>query len=388
MKTVEITIEPKVLTWARESIGKTIDDIAHHLKVGKDVVQQWEIGQKPVRLTQLEKMANYYKRPLAALFLPEPPKEIPLPKDYRTLPLDERKGFSSKTLLAIRRAERVRRLTIEMSVKAEQQINTNIVNANLNDNIEQLGEKVRGHLGIATEAQFKWLDENAAFNEWRNLLERNDILVLQGSVPLEDTRGFSISEKSYPVIFVNKRDSDNGKIFSLFHEYSHLMLNISGICDMAERVYLTEDDRQVETFCNYFAGAFLVPKNSLLGHPLIRKTNGIAFDDEILQELAAQFKVSPEVILRRLVICGKTSNDYYNKKKVEWDEKYKEFAQKKKFGRKVPAKACLQENGRPFVTLVLSSYGSETISLSDVSDYLGIKVKHLPNVEKLIYGKA
>lgn len=388
MHTVEIQIEPKVLTWARESIGKTIDEMAHRLKVDREVIQQWENDRKPVRLTVLEKMANYYKRPLAAFFLPEPPQEIPLPKDYRTLPLDERKGFSDKTLLAIRRAGRIRHLAIEISGKVEQQINTNVVNANLNDNIEQLGERVRGQLGVSIEAQFKWHDENAAFNEWRKILERNDILVLQGSVPLEDTRGFSISEKSYPVIFVNKRDSENGKIFSLFHEYSHLMLNISGICDMADRFYLTDEDRRVEAFCNYFAGAFLVPKNNLLGHPLVSNTNGIAFDDDILQQLAAQFKVSAEVILRRLVICGKTSNEYYNKKKSEWNKRFKEFAPKKKFGRKVPSKACLQENGRPFVALVLSSYGSEKISLSDVSDYLSIKVKHLPDVEKLIYGKA
>ena len=40
--------------------------------------------------------------------------------------------------------------------------------------------------------------------------------------------------------------------------------------------------------------------------------------------------------------------------------------------------------GRPFVGLVLSAYHDNMIGLATVSDYLGLKIKHLPRVESLL----
>ncbi len=389
MKSLEITVEPKVLIWARKSIGKSVDDIAQKLKIDKTIINQWEIGQRSVRLSQLEKLANIYKRPLAAFFLPEPPKEIPLPKDYRTLPLENRRVFSSKTLLAIRRAERIRRIAVELAESMERKIFTEVVKASIDDAPEILALKVREHLGISVDMQSKWRDERIALSEWRKIVESKDVIVLYASMPIEDTRGFSLSEKIYPVIVVNSQDSYTARIFSLFHEYAHLMINNSGICDMADRFYLSDEDKRIERFCNYFAGAFLVPKQDLINHRLLKTLKSDRdISDDYLKELAGDFKVSQEVILRRLVIIGRSSEKLYLKKREEWEARAKEQRKLKRSGRKIPSRACVQENGVLFVSLVLNSYGAEKITLRDISDYLGIRLKHLPKVEQLIAEKV
>ena len=97
-KSLEIAVAPKILIWARESIGRNIEEVAKRLKVSENTVTSWESGQKNPTLLQLEKLAKtIYKRPLAAFFLPSPPTEPAPPTDFRTLPADKELPFSSKT---------------------------------------------------------------------------------------------------------------------------------------------------------------------------------------------------------------------------------------------------------------------------------------------------
>ena len=46
-------------------------------------------------------------------------------------------------------------------------------------------------------------------------------------MPIEDARGFSLTEVEPFVIVVNESDAPNAKIFTLFHEYGHILLNQS-----------------------------------------------------------------------------------------------------------------------------------------------------------------
>ena len=89
-------------------------------------------------------------------------------------------------------------------------------------------------------------------------------------MPIEEARGFSLTDNKIPTVVLNLRDSINGRMFSLFHEYAHLLLDKSGICDMEEQDYLQQEDKTIERFCNHFAGAILVPKDILLAHDLVK----------------------------------------------------------------------------------------------------------------------
>ena len=96
--------------------------------------------------------------------------------------------------------------------------------------------------------------------------------------------------------------------------------------------------------------------------------------------MARDFKVSREVVLRRLLILGRTTERFYQQKRREWERPLR----RPKGGRRVPPKQCVRQNGIPFTSLVLESARQEKITYRDVSDYLSIGLKHLPAVESLL----
>ena len=64
-------------------------------------------------------------------------------------------------------------------------------------------------------------------------------------------RGLCIFHDEVPIILLNGKDTTNGRIFSLFHELTHLLLGESAICE-------NNESSKEEIFCNAVAGEFLV----------------------------------------------------------------------------------------------------------------------------------
>ena len=385
-KSLEITVEPSVLEWARKSAGYySIEEVAG-FKEGE--IFKWESGAEKPTLSKLEKLANKYKRPLAAFFLPKPPKEKPLPKDFRTLPETEKTGFSPKTLLAIRRATRLQSLANELMENLGQETISQIKIKR--ENPENQALEIRKMLRVDIQEQFTWRHEYEAMKMWRKKIQEVGVFVFQSRFPFRDARGFSLTTEIPPIIMLNISDSPNGRIFSLFHEYAHILLNNGGICDM-EEIHLRSESALTEQFCNHLAGAILVPRDNLLNHELVNEYKGIGeWPEEILREIAADYKVSREVILRRLMFFGEAQLDFYQRKHKEWTKQLeedsklrKEKTKKEKFLRNIPSE-CVRDNSVPFVSLVLEAHAQKVITYNDVADYLGIRLKHLPKIATLI----
>lgn len=392
-KSPELTVQPKVLAWARKSAGKSVEDVAKRLKVPEDIIGQWESGTRKPRLVEAERLADFYQRPLAVFFLREPPPEPPLPKDFRTLPAEKRLPLSSATRLAIRRARRLQYLYGQLATGLGRRLTSQIGEAGLFNDPEAVATEIRKRLGVTIKTQLlEWKNEYSALNGWKKATENRGLLVLEMTLPLKETRGFSLAEDGGPVIVLNIRDSVRARIFSLFHEYAHLLLHASGICDMEDQHYASEEVKSTEKFCNHFAGAVLVPQNSLLRHSLVRPhTHSSEWSNYELIRLVRDLKVSQEVILRRLLICGLTTRDFYLRKREESRAREELIRREEKERRRkrreyipIPQPMrCIKENGIPFVSLVLDAHGQERITFSDVADYLGVHLKYLPKIEKL-----
>lgn len=386
MSKFEVTIEPSVLIWARKSAGYDAEEVARALGLKRDKISRWELGEEKPTVSKLERLAEKYKRPLAVFFLPKPPEEKPLPKDFRTLH-GKKLPFSPKTRLAMRRAFRLQSLAKDLMENLGYMPGAKIGTINRNAP-ENEAIKARKALGIDIQQQFAWRNAYEAFNTWKEEIEKLGIFVFQLKMPLEETRGFSLTEDQPPTIVLNTQDAVNGRTFSLLHEYAHLLLNDGGICDM-EEVHPKPEEVSTEQFCNHFAGAILVPKDDLLNHELVKGGGVAEWPDEILEKLATDFKVSREVILRRLTLFRQANSNFYKRKHGEWKA---ELAKKKKlerektkeegFVRNMP-RECVRENSIPFISLVLEANTQGIITHNDVADYLGIRLRHLPKIEQL-----
>src|SRR5687767_2313960 len=87
------TIQPKILTWARETAGLSLDEASKHLGLkpvhglsGAERLAAYESGAKELPRTIVLKMAKAYRRPLLTFYLAEPPQEADRGQDFRTLP--------------------------------------------------------------------------------------------------------------------------------------------------------------------------------------------------------------------------------------------------------------------------------------------------------------
>lgn len=374
-KSFNVKVEPSILKWARESIGYSQKDIAKKIKKDVTVIDAWEKGAQ-LSFAQIEKLSSIYKRPLAVFLLPEPPQEPPLPTDYRTELSQKHKPLTPKTLLAIRKARRLQISAIELNKELNNPIKPISIRTSLSQDPEKVAEIVRkeivlNNFNIST---FKSSDE--AFEAWKKLFENNGVFVFQIGINQREIKGFSIIEDSLPAIIVKKSDEANSKIFSLFHELGHILLNESGICDMFE----DEHSPKIEKFCNHFAGAFLVPAENLLDHSFVKQNKSTIWENQVLNPIANDFRVSKEVILRRLLILGRTSNDFYKRWRVEYVKEYRPFGR----GEKNPAKTCIKERGEKYVSMVFSAYNQAKINTLDTADYLGVKIDQIPKVQEMM----
>ena len=122
----------------------------------------------------------------------------------------------------------------------------------------------------------------------------------------EEARGFSISEKRFPVIVVNSGDAHGARIFTLLHEFTHILLDTGGICDLEEYSQAHTLEQNIEKFCNRVAGAALVPASLLEAHVIAQRHGRyLEWEDEEIWNLSIEFSVSEEVIVRRLLILGR-----------------------------------------------------------------------------------
>lgn len=386
-KVLQVSVNPAVMKWAKESAGLDAEGVARRLGVSVNTVKGWELGTKKPSLKILEKLASFYKRPLAVFFLPEPPQESPMPVDFRVLPEEQKRPLSKKTRLAIRRARRVQSLATELMKATSHEPVANIEKAYLTEDPEAVATRERDRFGISVERQISWKDKYTAFYRWREAIESLNIVVLQASIPIKEARGFSLLDDLLPTIVVSTSDPVHARIFSLFHEYAHLLLGTSGICNPNE-AYDDASTQEVERFCNYFAGAFLVPKYALQEDNDVRLiTRQLEVDDRCLAKVSERFKVSKEVILRRMLIPRLISRQQYQSKLAEWQSREEPFkkAQKRPSGGVPTPKRCVLNNGRLFVSFVLEAKEQELITYNDLADYLSIKLKHLDEVEALLY---
>jgi Zn-dependent peptidase ImmA (M78 family)/transcriptional regulator with XRE-family HTH domain len=389
--TTRAEIKPELLRWARETSGLSPEDAAHKLQIKVDRLRRWEAGRLHPTIPQLRKAAAVYKRPLAAFFLSEPPPPATPLHDFRRLPEGGgERTMSPALLLAMRRARRSRGVAVELARTSGRAVEPFPVQAQLADDPDRLAARLRSFLGITLDEQSSWTSLYRPLNAWITALETKDLLVFQTShVALDEMRGFSLSERAFPVIVLNSKDSPRARVFTLMHELVHVALNDGGVCDplKTRRVARSHEDR-VEVFCNRVAGALLVPAEALTAIPIVgAAARPRVWEDSELRQLAQAFGVSEEVILRRLLIVQRTTEEFYQAKRREYLAAYagKRKADAAKPIKIPPSRIVVRNNGRLYTQLVLDALDNDRITFADVADYLSTNLKHLDAITALVH---
>ena len=314
-------ITPQILIWARERLDLSLIEASEYLRINLEKLKSWEDGIKYPTIRQAKEIAKKFKIPYVFFYLPEPPKNIKLPKnkDYRTIGNHPISKFSIelKTLLfdIMQRREAMIQLNQELAIDAP---HFNYFRNMKTNDIEDIALAIREILKLPDQLKFKTIYE--AFNYIRASLENIGILVFQAvDIALSEMRGISVLEEVYPIIVVNRDDAPSARIFTLIHELAHLITNTAGICDT---IGMSEfSSHGIEQKCNRIAAQTLVPEELLKGHQkysnLIRN-----WDDELIREIANDFSVSREVILGRLLLFKDIDFGFYKLKIDQYTDEY------------------------------------------------------------------
>jgi Zn-dependent peptidase ImmA (M78 family)/DNA-binding XRE family transcriptional regulator len=376
---INIEVNHEVLVWARETVAMNRNFVTDKTGISSKRLIQIEEGEKQPTLDELRELSKTYKRTIATLLLNKPPKEKPLPTDRRTIDSTEIASFNEKTIMAVRKARALADSLVELKQDAGIAIRHFHENASIEDNPTAIANKFRKELNLAEVRQLENI--NNALDAYIEKIESLGVAVFQLTLTHDQLRGFSMIDGIVPVIGIKRgQEKPTAKIFTLFHELGHLLLNDGGLCDLSEST-----SQQIEKWCNAFAAEILIPTSELLGMELVNEQ--ISGGEKIWQPkdliaLANHFQVGPLAILRSLLENGLTTPEYYKERHQVWNKP--SFGRSKKpEGRNVP-KETIKEKGRTYVSLAFSAYDQNRIDLKDLSDFLGVKLSYIPQTRQLL----
>lgn len=372
--TPRVKINGEVFKWARKELNISYSDLAERFKKSESEIIEWEEGISQPTYRQLEKLSySIFKIPLATFLLAEPPKGVSLKENFRSLPDYFLEATSYKTRLALKKGDYLQGAVKQLYTKNPSETPIfNVIHADENSDPDILSSQIREILNIDFSIQSKFGNGYEAFNFYRERIENKGIFIFQ--LTLEGDRAFCLNDKEFPIIIINSGDSILSRIFSLFHEITHIILNTNDIFRSLSDPYNTEND--VEVYCNKVASKILVPDGELLQNDYLVSSN-YEWDENLVSKIANQYCVSREVILRKLLDNGFSSQRRYEKLKNKWDEEY--LNREQSGGNYYRNK--ISSLGRNFIISVLENYSKGRLSDVQVSEFLNIKLSNLTKLE-------
>jgi Zn-dependent peptidase ImmA (M78 family)/transcriptional regulator with XRE-family HTH domain len=253
-------VVPRVLIWARETAGLSVEAAAKKLGISAHRLAAFEAGEREPSRQQLVAMSKRYHRPLLAFYLPKPPNDADRPRDFRSLPESPPPGSEALVTTLVRDV-----LTRQYLVKAaleemeENKVLPFVGSARPADGIDKVVALLQNLLGMNRDDFRAQKTIDAAFSLLRSRAEKAGVFVLlMGNLGTHHTdidvrifRGFALADNVAPFVVINEKDSRAAWSFTLLHELAHILLGQTGISGY-------NGDEEIERFCDSVAARFLL----------------------------------------------------------------------------------------------------------------------------------
>ena len=310
-------VNPEILVWARETAGLAPEAAAQKLGLrdsrrasAVDKLAALELGAAEPTRPQLVKMAQQYRRPLLAFYLPEPPAKGERGTDFRTQS-GANPAADDATLDALARDVRARQSMVRAALVEEEAERLGfIASCRIEDGKDAALAALQALLGVEVAEYRAQPDAASAFNLLRGGAENAGVFVLlKGDLgnylTALDTgvfRGFAIADDVAPFIIINDQDARPAWSFTLLHEAAHLLLGHTGVGS-------AHTDSGVERFCDDVAGAFLLPAGEL--NDLDLGSGDLDLVAERIGRFARERKVSRTMAAYQAYRAGRISREMY-----------------------------------------------------------------------------
>lgn len=391
---VTLKVRPQVLRWAVDSAGWRDDELASKTGIGAGLIRQWQTCESEISLADIGKIAAKVKRPVSAFMLAEPPHEPPV-AGFR-LWRDSPDAPPSKPLCtAMRLAREIQYNARELldGAPRDSAAAAGRTAARRTDDPERVAADEAALMGLpggtggcSPVAPTRDGRIRILYETLRDKVESRGVFVAQATFPVEEAKGFAITGKGPPVILVNAGDAVGSRIFTLLHEYAHVLLDGGSLCCPAhERLDASDSGsgKAIEGWCDSFAASILMPRREFLaelGAAKRRTLNGN------LVALSQRFHMTKRAALVRAIglLNGPDAEPY--------------MAHYRRLGppsspatptggrSSSPVVACLNKRGWRYAKLVADMEEAGLITESDMGMYLDLKAKHFDTLRAKVWG--
>lgn len=369
-------INAQNLKWAREALSLSTEEVASKINI-KDVTAEiltiWENGTEFPPVYIAKKLAKFYGINLVVLYLPRIPQNIKPLKDFRRM---DSLPFSRNFIFLMRAIQEKQELLKELLIENE---NTDLpivgsvsVRQGVPGLVQALKDNISKHLKLKKKAE-----DN--LKPITRLLENFGISVsfsnsfnghYLSAVSPKEVRGFAIADKVAPFIFVNSKDSKNAQLFTLLHEFCHILLGETGVGEQSHNA-----DNRIEILCNQATAAFLIPSQEF--EQVLRVLSSKDLDDTVYK-LTRIFPVSSLSILIKMFSAGKLTYQDFEIAYIRYKESFEHILQqesRQKKSSRVIVKTDLRlfrQNGKRFTYIVLDGLQKGKIGFTEACSALGV----------------
>jgi Zn-dependent peptidase ImmA (M78 family)/transcriptional regulator with XRE-family HTH domain len=303
-----VAVNPRVLIWARGERGLNEITAADKLGITLDELAALESGAATPTITTLRHIASKYEIGFSALLMPEPlPTTSQLKvSDFRThasgLPV-----WTPELLAMLDELNELIEGLADLREMAPDDFRfTDMPRATSASDPVAVAAEERKRLGLKLDAQLGLKTDLETFRRFRALVEDSGVFVYVISAGSTNSwRGLSIyDDRKIPVIVINGAEKNNsGKLFTLFHEYYHILLRQSAISDQGR-------GSPAEANCNRFAAHFLMPASRFVEEAQIVNSGYRDWDLRDAKALATRFHLSISAVAIHLEELGLANEGY------------------------------------------------------------------------------
>jgi Zn-dependent peptidase ImmA (M78 family) len=367
-RAIYVPINGDVLAWAMREAGVDDIELSARCKTTPDVVEAWREGDEEPTKTQFKQLVARLRRPASVYFLKEPPEADPVIRAFRRPPgATNDRELLDQERRAVQAAERLQKIAKWIREQRDDEpVAIPHIPRPPNTKETTLNAAHR-FLDWRVGDQFAASSASESARMLRQRLEAVGILVLQFPMTQDGCRGFSLYDELAPVIAVNSAYTTEARTFSYMHEYAHLARGAGSICKRLP-------DSDLETRCESFAAAFLMPKLAM--ESFLDDTFGpgeeISSTAEVAR-IAKRFKVSLRAAALRLDRLERAASGLYGRVDAEAD-----FKGKGGFSKDNAAPAVrLRDWGSGYAELLLDAERRGLLGRTDLLEYFNLSNREL-----------
>jgi len=326
---IYVSVKPEIIRWVLNTIQ--FDNVTNQVI---DSLHKWLSGEKTPTFNQIEDISKKTNIPFGYFFLDKPPvEECPI-VDYRTVNSVDLPEPSRNLMDTLDAMTDIQEWMTEYVIENGQDELSFVGCASKHKNVEIISSDIRSRLDLKEEWFLSGSNSSELFRYAKELISDIGVIVMMSGIvgnfnkrklDVNEFRAFTLVNQYAPLIFINTCDTDNGKLFSLFHELAHIWIGVDSFYNNPINNYSSNGD--VEKICNAVAAELLVPVSIFLKQ--WNKEKGTTF--EKVDSIAKFFRCSRFVIARRALDYKKINDRTYDgiirlltKQFQQWSEKQNE----------------------------------------------------------------